>query len=92
MTIQVNRDRTGKMKHIVSVRQHMLVVDEPQVNGGEDLGPTAHDLYDSALGTCKAMTVLWYATRKKRGSGSNGTETAVKRFRYMNAAHGAVLE
>ncbi|HWH81455.1 MAG TPA: OsmC family protein [Burkholderiaceae bacterium] len=65
MTIVVTRDRTGKMKHTVAVRQHVLVVDEPAANGGEDLGPTAHDLYDSALGTCKAMTVLWYATRRK---------------------------
>lgn len=65
MTIVVTRDRTAKMKHTVAVRQHALVVDEPAANGGEDLGPTAHDLYDSALGTCKAMTVLWYATRKQ---------------------------
>jgi putative redox protein len=26
------------------------------------VGP--HDLYDSALGACKALTVLWYAQRK----------------------------
>jgi putative redox protein len=64
MTIVVTRDRTGKMRHTVTVRQHTLVVDEPESNGGEDSGPTAHDLYDSALGTCKAMTMLWYANRK----------------------------
>jgi putative redox protein len=34
-------------------------------NGGEDLGVTPHELYDSALGACKAMTVLWYAQRKQ---------------------------
>ena len=33
-------------------------------NGGEDLGPTPHDVYDSALGACKALTTLWYARRK----------------------------
>lgn len=64
MTIQVLRDRSHKMKHTVRVRQHAFPVDEPAANGGEDLGPTAHDVYDSALGTCKAMTVLWYANRK----------------------------
>ncbi len=65
MTILVTRDRTGKMRHIVSVRAHAFATDEPPANGGEDSGPTPHDLYDSALGACKAMTVLWYANRKQ---------------------------
>ena len=65
MSIQVIRDRSQKMKHVVHVRQHAFAVDEPQANGGEDLGITAHEAYDSALGTCKAMTVLWYANRKQ---------------------------
>ena len=65
MTIQVVRDRSRKMKHEVHVRQHVFAADEPVGNGGEDLGPTPHDLYDSALGACKAMTVLWYARRKQ---------------------------
>ena len=64
MTITVTRDRTRKMKHVAQVRAHALPIDEPPANGGEDLGPTPHDLYDSALGACKAMTVLWYANRK----------------------------
>jgi putative redox protein len=53
------------MKHVVHVREHSFSVDEPPANGGEDLGLTAHDVYDSALGACKAMTVLWYANRKQ---------------------------
>ena len=65
MPIVVTRDRSGKMKHIVTVRQHTFPIDEPVSNGGEDAGPTAHELYDSALGACKAMTVLWYAHRKQ---------------------------
>jgi putative redox protein len=65
MTIEVRRDRSHKMKHTVHVRQHTFAIDEPAVNGGEDLGVTAHDVYDSALGACKAMTVLWYAQRKQ---------------------------
>ena len=64
MPIVVTRDRTGKMKHTVTVRQHSLVVDEPDSNGGQDAGPTPHELYDSALGACKALTTLWYANRK----------------------------
>lgn len=64
MTIEVVRDRAHKMKHTVRVGSHAFTVDEPPANGGEDLGPTPHDLYDSALGACKALTTLWYAQRK----------------------------
>lgn len=65
MPITVTRDRTGKMKHVVAVRGHALTVDELPAVGGDDLGPTPHDLYDTALGACKALTVLWYANRKQ---------------------------
>ncbi len=64
MRISVTRDRTGAMRHIVRVRQHVLDVDEAEAQGGEDTGPSPHDLYDAALGACKALTVLWYAKRK----------------------------
>ena len=64
MQISVTRDRAGTMRHIVRVRQHEVPVDESEALGGEDTGPTPHDLYDAALGACKALTVLWYANRK----------------------------
>jgi len=64
MSITVARDRHAKMKHVVKVRHHQFAVDESAANGGEDAGPAPHDLYDAALGACKALTVLWYAQRK----------------------------
>jgi len=42
----------------------VIAVDESPDMGGDDSGPSAHDLYDAALGACKALTVLWYANRK----------------------------
>jgi putative redox protein len=65
MSIEIQRDLAHQMKHTVRVRQHHFAVDEPEAQGGEDLGPTPHDLYDSALGACKALTTLWYARRKQ---------------------------
>jgi putative redox protein len=64
MSIVVSRVQAGKMQHRVQVRQHTWIVDEPVSNGGDDAGPTPHEIYDSALGACKALTVLWYANRK----------------------------
>jgi putative redox protein len=65
MTIRVVRDQTRPMRHDVHIGPHVLTVDERPEMGGEGSGPSAHDLYDAALGACKALTVLWYAKRKQ---------------------------
>ena len=65
MSIRVSRDQTGLMKHRISIRDHELIADVDAATGGEDAGPSPHDLYDSALGACKALTLLWYAKRKQ---------------------------
>jgi putative redox protein len=64
MSIQVVRDNTAAMRHIVHVRNHIFPTDVTASEGGEDTGPDPHDLYDSALAACKALTVLWYAKKK----------------------------
>lgn len=65
MSIHVQRDagRAG-LRHTVRIRDHAIVVDELAAVGGDDAGPSPHELYDAALGACKALTVLWYAKRK----------------------------
>lgn len=64
MTITVLRDQSLPMRHIVHVRNHILSTDGSVEEGGNDAGPSPHDLYDSALSACKALTVVWYARRK----------------------------
>ena len=48
--------------HRINIRGHELIADMTPPDG-HDAGPDPHDLYDSALGACKAMTMLWYARR-----------------------------
>jgi putative redox protein len=55
-------DPDGGTAHRISIRGHELVADMSAPDG-HDAGPDPHDLYDSALGACKAMTMLWYAQR-----------------------------
>jgi putative redox protein len=64
MPITVRRDATQPMRHIVHVRNHLIPADVSVEEGGADAGPSPHDLYDAALSSCKALTVLWYAKRK----------------------------
>ena len=55
-------DPTGGTAHRISIRGHEIVADMSAPDG-HDAGPDPHDLYDTALGACKAMTMLWYAQR-----------------------------
>jgi putative redox protein len=64
MSIKIVRDQTALMRHEVRVGPHVFAADASIDDGGEGLGPGPHDLYDSALGACEALTVLWYAKRK----------------------------
>ena len=77
MTITVTRDRAARMRHVAHVRTHAIPVDELPAAGGDDTGPTPHDLYDAAVAACKALTVLWYANRK--GLPVEGIEVSVDR-------------
>ncbi len=64
MTITVIRDQSHAMRHIVHLGAHEFAVDGTVEEGGDDSGPSPHDLYDAALGACKALTLVWYAKRK----------------------------
>lgn len=48
----------------ITVGRHTFTADEP-LGVGDDAGPNPYALLLSALGSCKVMTVLMYARRKK---------------------------
>lgn len=64
MSITVRRDGIAGTRHIVKIRAHEIPIDASPDAGGKDAGPTPHDLYDSSLAACKALTMLVYAQRK----------------------------
>ena len=77
MTVRVVRDQTAPMRHEIHIGRNSLATDGTVEEGGEGSGPSPHDLYDSALAACKALTVLWYA--KKKGIPVEGIEVSVER-------------
>ncbi|MDB5846227.1 MAG: OsmC-like protein [Polaromonas sp.] len=77
MTIELRLDRTATLAQTVHVRTHELVADVTEAEGGGDTGPSPHDLYDAALGACKALTVMWYA--RKKGIPVDDIQTQVER-------------
>jgi putative redox protein len=64
MTIRVVRDQQAPMRHEIRIGQNSISTDVGNEQGGEGSGTSPHDLYDAALGACKALTVLLYAKRK----------------------------
>jgi putative redox protein len=54
-----------KFALVVNDGRHGFVADEPEHEGGDDLGPNPYELLLSALGACTAMTLVMYARRKE---------------------------
>ena len=64
MTIDVHRDPALKLGQTIRIGGTAFTADVSVPEGGDDAGPSPHDIYDAALGACEALTVMWYASRK----------------------------
>ncbi|MGH2923078.1 MAG: OsmC family protein [Solirubrobacterales bacterium] len=64
MRSAVARRREG-YEHELEIREHRLIVDETQEDGGADAGPRPTELLAAALASCTAITIEMYANRKE---------------------------
>jgi putative redox protein len=60
----IARRRQG-YEHEVEIREHRMIVDEPEEDGGGDQGPRPTELLAASLATCTAITIEMYAGRKE---------------------------
>lgn len=65
MNTAVVRSGAGKMRQEISMGKHRVTADVPEADGGEDAGPTPHDLLAASLGACTALTLKIYSARKQ---------------------------
>lgn len=64
MSIALHRQAGTPLAQSLQIRAHQLVTDASVPEGGDDAGPSPHDLYDAAVASCKAITVMWFARKK----------------------------
>ena len=60
----IARQREG-FTHDVKVGNHKLTADEPESQGGQDMGPSPQELLAASLASCTAVTMEMYAQRKR---------------------------
>lgn len=68
------------MQAVLQARGFSVIADEPESDGGTNLGMTPKELMLGALGACAAMTARMYAQRK--GWALEGVEVDLSTERY----------
>src|SRR5258705_10891141 len=64
MPISSRKSAEGKLAFSVTIGNHMITTDVNAGLGGNDLGPSPHDLFDASLAACTGLTVKMYAAHK----------------------------
>ena len=59
------RTRAASLTTELNAAGHRLIADEPEQDGGDNLGPTPYDLLSAGLAACTTMTLQVYARHKK---------------------------
>ena len=75
--IRLQKDTTGIFRQRIGVDGHELFADVDASIGGEDSAPDPHDLLDSSLAACTAITLTMFA--KRRGIPLDGINIDIER-------------
>jgi len=62
LTFKTSSNLGGRFRSDVSIRDHAMIIDEPQSIGGTDMGPRPVEVVLAALGSCQEITYRAYAT------------------------------
>ncbi|MDB4974640.1 MAG: OsmC-like protein [Myxococcaceae bacterium] len=77
MTISSKTENPPVYAQRMQLGTHTVQADLAVADGGNDSGPSPHDLFDAALAACKTLTAHWYA--KRSGMPLEGVEVKIER-------------
>lgn len=80
--MEVTVEHLGAVQFEIKARQHTVVADQPQENGGFDEGMTPPELFLASLGSCAAYYAADYLRQK--GLATEGTRVKVVAEKLMN--------
>jgi uncharacterized OsmC-like protein len=63
--MEVRIEKLGRVSFAAYARQHMVVVDQPESNGGSDVAMTPPELFLASVGTCIGFYVAEYCASRK---------------------------
>jgi uncharacterized OsmC-like protein len=63
--MEVRIEKLGRVSFAAYARQHMVVVDQPESNGGSDVAMTPAELFLASVGTCIGYYVAEYCAARK---------------------------
>lgn len=72
---------------VIQIRNHTLIADEPERDGGNNAGPTSKEMMLASLGACAAITMKMYAKRK--GWALEGVEINLSTERFKTGEYPA---
>ena len=76
MTMEVTVEHLGELQFEAKARGHIVVSDQPVVNGGYDEGMTPPELLLASVGSCAAFYAVQYL--KARNLARGGVEVVVQ--------------
>jgi putative redox protein len=77
LMIKLQKDNSGIYRQRITINSHELFADVDESVGGENSAPDPHDLLDSSLAACTAITLSMYA--KRRGIPLAGIDVDIDR-------------
>lgn len=75
MSLEITVDHLGAVQFEIRARQHTIMCDQPEANGGFDEGVTPPELLLAALGSCAAYYAAQYLRQQKLAT--EGTKVRV---------------
>lgn len=90
--IKLEKDTSGKLRQRIHINSKEIFSDVELGLGGEDSAPDPHDLFDSSLAACTAITLTMYAKRRGMALDSVNVELTRDNSQEKSGHYGLAMQ